>query len=104
MEKKGLQPFLQGWAIVDNVSGEDWKKVQLNLVSGCPISFIQDLYSPLFRERPVIEAENKAIPAPPVPERGMRLDRMEKRVQMAAAAPANMLYAREKGEARGRRR
>ena len=97
--EKEAAPFLQGWAIVDNVSGEDWKKVQLTLVSGCPISFIQDLYTPLFRERPVIEAEKKAIPGPTVPERGMRLDRAEKKGQMAAAAPANMLYAREKREA-----
>ena len=97
--EKGVEPFLQGWAIVDNVSGEDWKNVRLSLVSGCPISFIQNLYAPLFRQRPVIEAENKAMPAPPVPERGMRLDRMEKKSQMAAAAPANMLFAREKEEA-----
>ena len=98
-EEKGPEPFLQGWAIVDNVSGENWENVRLNLVSGCPISFIQDLYSPLFRQRPVIETESKAIPAPPVPERGMRLDRMEKESRMAAAAPANMLFAREKEEA-----
>ena len=97
--EKGGEPFLQGWAIVDNVSGEDWKNVQLSLVSGSPISFIQDLYAPLFRQRPVIEAEKKAVPAPPAPERGMHFDRMEKKGQVAAAAPANMLYAREKEEA-----
>ncbi|HIJ41850.1 MAG TPA: hypothetical protein HPP90_12350 [Deltaproteobacteria bacterium] len=95
---KGVEPFLQGWAIVDNVSGEDWKNVRLSLVSGCPISFVQNLYAPLFRERPVIETEKKAFPAPPVPERGMRSDRMEKKLQMAAPAAANMLYAREKEE------
>ncbi len=25
------KPFFQGWAIVDNVSDEDWKNVQLSL-------------------------------------------------------------------------
>ncbi|HRH44171.1 MAG TPA: hypothetical protein PKY82_21240 [Pyrinomonadaceae bacterium] len=49
------KPFFQGWAIVDNVSEEDWKNVQLSLVSGSPISFIQPLQNPLYRHRPVIE-------------------------------------------------
>lgn len=48
------KPFFQGWAIVDNVSEEDWRNVQLSLVSGSPISFIQPLQNPLFRHRPVI--------------------------------------------------
>jgi hypothetical protein len=49
------KPFFQGWAIVDNVSEEDWRDVQLSMVSGSPISFIQPLQNPLFRHRPVIE-------------------------------------------------
>src|SRR6185436_5887080 len=40
------EPFLQGWAIVENTSDEDWNDVQLSLVSGRPISFIMDLYQP----------------------------------------------------------
>jgi len=44
-EKK--QPFLQGWAIVENTTDEDWKAVNLTLVSGRPISFIMDLYQSL---------------------------------------------------------
>lgn len=49
------KPFFQGWAIVDNVSDEDWKNVELSLVSGSPISFIQPIQNPLYRYRPVIE-------------------------------------------------
>jgi hypothetical protein len=49
------KPFFQGWAIVDNVSDEDWKNVQLSLVSGSPISFIQPIQNPLYRHRPIIE-------------------------------------------------
>jgi len=48
------KPFFQGWAIVDNVSDEDWENVQLSLVSGSPISFIQQLQKPFYRYRPVI--------------------------------------------------
>ncbi len=48
------KPFFQGWAIVDNVSDEDWANVQLSLVSGSPVSFIQNLQKPLYRYRPII--------------------------------------------------
>jgi hypothetical protein len=48
------KPFFQGWAIVDNVSEEDWKNVQLSLVSGSPVSFIQQLQNPFYRYRPVV--------------------------------------------------
>ena len=49
------KPFFQGWAIVDNVSDEDWRDVSLSLVSGSPVSFIQSLQRPLFRHRPIVE-------------------------------------------------
>lgn len=48
----GNQGFLQGWALVDNTSEDDWENVQLTLVAGRPISFIQDLYRPLYTQRP----------------------------------------------------
>lgn len=48
------KPFFQGWAIVDNVSEEDWNGVKLSLVSGSPVSFIQNLQKPLYRYRPII--------------------------------------------------
>ncbi|HKP71189.1 MAG TPA: hypothetical protein VJV05_18020 [Pyrinomonadaceae bacterium] len=48
------KPFFQGWAIVDNVSEENWSGVQLSLISGSPVSFIQNLQKPLYRYRPII--------------------------------------------------
>lgn len=48
------KPFFQGWAIVDNVGEEDWSDIQLSLVSGTPVSFIQPIQQPLYRYRPVI--------------------------------------------------
>jgi hypothetical protein len=48
------KPFFQGWAIVDNVSDEDWENVELSLISGTPISFIQPIQQPFYRYRPVI--------------------------------------------------
>ena len=48
-------PMLEGWAIVDNTTGEDWTKVQLSLVSGRPISFVSQLYAPKYVTRPSAE-------------------------------------------------
>ncbi|MBL8881280.1 MAG: DUF4139 domain-containing protein, partial [Phycisphaerales bacterium] len=47
------QPLLQGWAIVENTTEEDWRDVQLTLVSGRPISFVMNLYDPLYVPRPM---------------------------------------------------
>ncbi|MFZ4616637.1 MAG: hypothetical protein ACOYM2_10650 [Rectinemataceae bacterium] len=50
----GGKPWFQGWAIVDNPSDIDWKEVRLSLVSGRPVSFVQNLYAPLRLERPTL--------------------------------------------------
>ncbi len=56
------QPTLEGWAIVDNTTGEDWSNVRLSVVSGKPISFITQLYPPKYITRPEAElAENQAV-------------------------------------------
>jgi hypothetical protein len=51
------KPYLQGWAVVENPSDEDWKDVRMALVSGRPISFQMDLYQPLYVTRPVVVPE-----------------------------------------------
>ena len=50
-------PFLQGWAIVENTTEADWNDVSLTLVSGRPISFVMDLYEPLYLARPEVKPE-----------------------------------------------
>lgn len=40
------QALLQGWAVVDNTSGEDWANVGMSLTSGEPIAFQYDLHTP----------------------------------------------------------
>lgn len=52
------KPFFQGWAIVDNVSEENWNNVSLSLVSGSPVSFIQPIQKPFYRYRPVVGMQN----------------------------------------------
>jgi hypothetical protein len=51
---------IQGWAIVENTTDEDWNDVTLSLVSGRPVSFTMDLYEPLFLTRP-------DVPVPTIP-------------------------------------
>lgn len=62
------KPFLQGWALVDNVQDEDWNNVTLSLVSGAPISFIQDLQQPRFKQRPVVGMPDDVTVAPQIPQ------------------------------------
>ena len=50
-------PYLQGWAIVENQTPQDWRNVTLSLVSGRPISFAMDLYQPLYNPRPIVQPE-----------------------------------------------
>src|SRR5215469_10626336 len=57
LDKQTHKPFLQGWAVVENPSDEDWKDVRMALISGRPISFQMDLYQPLYVPRPVVEME-----------------------------------------------
>ena len=56
-KQKKDKPYLQGWAIVENPSDEDWKGVNMALISGRPISFKMDLYSQLFVPRPTVVPE-----------------------------------------------
>ena len=64
------QPVLEGWAIVDNTTGEDWDKVELSLVSGRPISFISQLYAPKYVTRPEAELPDDTAARPVVHEGG----------------------------------
>ena len=49
--------LLQGWALVENTSDTDWRGVALTLVSGRPITFVMDLYQPLYVKRPEVQLE-----------------------------------------------
>jgi hypothetical protein len=63
---EGGQPTLEGWASVDNTTGDDWSNVRLALVSGRPISFISQLYQPRYMVRPTAELPEEAALAPMV--------------------------------------
>ncbi len=105
---KKQMALLQGWAIVENTTDQDWKDVRMELVSGRPISFRMDLYQPLYVPRPQVMPElyaslmpqlygqsladaerqfEKAAAAEGRGEEGARKRRMAARDQLAAGAP-----------------
>jgi hypothetical protein len=58
------KPLLQGWAIIDNTIGEDWKGVELSLVAGAPQSFIQDVSQPYYGRRPTVPLPQSVLLMP----------------------------------------
>ena len=51
-EEPNGEALLQGWAVVDNTSGEDWDSVLMSLTSGAPIAFRYNMHTPLNIHRP----------------------------------------------------
>lgn len=83
-------PLLQGWAIVENTTDEDWRNVRLELVSGRPVSFIQNLYEPIYPKRPTVRTQTDQALLPDTAEQAMELtpDELAKREAMAEALGA----------------
>jgi hypothetical protein len=54
LDLRGGEPLLQGWAIIDNDGDMDWTDVEISLVTGRPVSFVQNLYPPYYVNRPVL--------------------------------------------------
>ncbi len=60
------ESFLQGWAIVENTTDTDWEDVNLALVSGRPVSFTQDLYQPIYVQRPDVPVQTQVAARPKI--------------------------------------
>ena len=86
---EGQGASVQGWAIVENQTDNDWNNVQLSLVSGRPISFIQDLYQPLYIPRPVVQPELYASLRPQTYEAGMAGEKKRRRQMRDGVAAAS---------------
>lgn len=80
-------PLIQGWAVVDNTSDEDWQDIHLTLVAGLPVSFVHDLYTPRYIRRPVVEVKETTGVLPPMIEAGFE-DFGTSTEAMTMAAPA----------------
>ncbi|HTM20621.1 MAG TPA: DUF4139 domain-containing protein [Kofleriaceae bacterium] len=56
---------LQGWAIVDNTSGEEWKGVRVGVGSSSALSFRYDLWNVRDVQRQTLRGEERFVTAPP---------------------------------------
>jgi hypothetical protein len=91
--EEGKPPMIQGWAVVDNTQDEDWEDVQLSLVSGLPVSFVHDLYTPRYVRRPEVEVKETTGVLPPVVEEGVDMTSVE--MAVPAAAPGGAYAAKD---------
>src|SRR5208337_349550 len=80
-------PFLQGWAIIDNTVGEDWKDVQLSMVSGSPQSFIQNISQPYYTRRPVVPLPQSVMLTPQAHEASMEEEASRLALEAKVQAP-----------------
>jgi hypothetical protein len=107
---------LQGWGTVENLSGQDWKDIELTLVSGRPVAFHQALYEAYYVKRPEIpvevagrlmpgvdrggvEAAKAAPPPPPAPAGAPQYRPQQERALAATAAPPPVAGAADQVEA-----
>ncbi|MGD0125632.1 MAG: carboxypeptidase regulatory-like domain-containing protein [Terriglobia bacterium] len=79
-DKPDDPPLIQGWAVVDNTIGEDWKGVRLSLIAGAPQSFIQQISQPYYVRRPVVAMAQEMMLTPQTHEMAL---------MAAPAAPVN---------------
>ena len=83
LPKEGGKARLQGWGILENLTGGDWKDVELTLVSGNPVALKQALYSAVFVDRPEVPVSSALRLVP-------KKDEAEAKARdMASAAPRN---------------
>jgi hypothetical protein len=61
----GGKVMIEGWAIVDNTSGEDWNNVLVGVGSSSALAFRYDLWSVRQIERETLQAEARFALAPP---------------------------------------
>ncbi|MFD2262073.1 DUF4139 domain-containing protein [Lacibacterium aquatile] len=99
----GTEGRLQGWAILENKSGQDWKDVKLTLSAGNPVAFRQELYRSYLADRPVVAIDLPNRILPPVDEGSVQMEMMTKsEAPLAMAAPAPAMAPSMAGASRDR--
>lgn len=87
LPKEGGTARLQGWAVVENLTGGDWTDVELVLVSGNPVALRQALYTAFYTDRPEVPVTTATRVMP----RSDDADAAEQRPKMyEGAAPRRM--------------
>jgi len=88
---------LQGWAVLENFSGQAWRDIELTLISGNLVTFRQALYESYYVNRPTVpvEVEGRVLPQPDTGSVAVAQARRAKSAAPAGglAAPAPMAPA-----------
>lgn len=98
--KDGAKARLQGWAVLENLTGGDWKDVELTLVSGNPVTLTQPLYEAAYGRRTTVAVAGTGVQAPvadaaPPPRPVMAAPKV---VGMMAPMESRVGIAREEAE------
>lgn len=83
-----IQPLLQGWAIVENTTDEDWKDISLSLIAGRPVSFTMNMAAPLYVQRPDVALPFAGAPRSQIYEEASEAKRALKPRNMPAPVGA----------------
>jgi hypothetical protein len=80
------QARLQGWAVLENFSGQKWSDVELTLLSGNPVTFRQALYESYYLPRPLVPVASGDRVLPPADNGAADEASAEKPTERAGAA------------------
>ncbi|HVK64597.1 MAG TPA: DUF4139 domain-containing protein, partial [Polyangium sp.] len=64
--KSSGEAKLEGWALLENMSGQDWNRIELSVASGNPVTLRQAVYDSYFVTRPEVPVEVLGRRLPPV--------------------------------------
>ena len=81
------QPMIQGWAIIENTTDDDWSNIQLALVASQPVSFEMNLSQSLHITRPRLDVPTVAGAAPRIYQDGDAFAE-KNRLRQAMATPS----------------
>jgi hypothetical protein len=107
LPKDGGNARLQGWAVVENLTGGDWNDVDLVLTSGHPVTLRQSLYTSFFVDRAEVPLPT-ATPLVPrtddaeeSPSTGVQLKRGPATASAPGAAPLAQMAPLARARAAG---
>ncbi|MHA1488665.1 MAG: hypothetical protein ACTSRI_03300 [Promethearchaeota archaeon] len=86
-QEKENKCILSGWALIENVTNQDWEDIELSLVAGMPVSFVYDFYRPIYIERPIIEPPKVLSAQPTEIEDGLETEKFKEYAADEAIAP-----------------
>lgn len=98
------QPMIQGWAIIENTTDDDWSNIQLALVASQPVSFEMNLSQSLHINRPRLDVPTVAGAAPRIYQDGSAFaDKKELRGAFGSSGslPPPAAMRMSKGDPRG---